>query len=76
MVKGIESNVVDGQVSWRALPTDPPGTEENGSFLLDGSESHPFSCENARVSTLVRHLSHAQNRIWNVCHLPELCLIS
>ena len=32
MVKGIESNVVDGQVSWRAVPVDPLGTEENGSF--------------------------------------------
>ena len=30
--RGIESNVVDGPISWRALPTDPPGTEENGSF--------------------------------------------
>ena len=32
MVGGIESNVVDGQVSWRAVPADPLGTEENGSF--------------------------------------------
>lgn len=32
MVKGIESNVVDGQVSWRAVPGDSLGTEENGSF--------------------------------------------
>ena len=32
MVGGIESNVVDGQVSWRAVSADPLGTEENGSF--------------------------------------------
>ena len=32
MVGGIESNVVDGPISWRAVPADPPGTEENGSF--------------------------------------------
>ena len=32
MVKGIESNVVDGRVSWRAVPGDSLGTEENGSF--------------------------------------------
>ena len=32
MVKGIESNVVDGPISWRAVPADPLGTEENGSF--------------------------------------------
>ncbi len=32
MVRGIESNVVDGPVSWRAPSNDPPGTEGNGSF--------------------------------------------
>ena len=29
---GIASNVVDGPISWRAVPADPLGTEENGSF--------------------------------------------
>ena len=33
MVGGIGLNVVDGPVSWRALSTDPPGTEEDGSFF-------------------------------------------
>ena len=32
MVGGIESNVVDGPISWRAVSADPLGTEENGSF--------------------------------------------
>ena len=32
MVGGIDSNVVDGPISWRAVPADPLGTEENGSF--------------------------------------------
>ena len=32
MVRGVESNVVDGPVSWRAVPADPLGAEENGSF--------------------------------------------
>ena len=32
MVGGIESNVVDGPISWLAPPNDLPGTEENGSF--------------------------------------------
>lgn len=45
------------------------------AILAVDLESHLFSCENPRVSTLVRHLSHVQNRIWNVCHLLKLCLI-
>ena len=32
MVEGIQLNVVDGPVSWRAPSNDPPGTEGNGSF--------------------------------------------
>ena len=32
MVRGIESNVVDGPVLWRVPPADSLGTEENGSF--------------------------------------------
>ena len=50
--------------------------DEGIDFLARLFESPPFSCENPRVSMLVRHLSHALNRIWNVCHLPKLCLIS
>ena len=32
MVGGIESNVVDGPISWRAVPADSLGAKENGSF--------------------------------------------
>ena len=32
MVGGKGLNVVDGPISWRAVPVDPLGTEENGSF--------------------------------------------
>ena len=32
MVRGVESNVVDGPVSWRAVPADSLGAKENGSF--------------------------------------------
>ena len=42
MVRGIGSNVVDGPVLRRAPPIDPPGTEENGSFLPDGSSRTRF----------------------------------
>ena len=32
MVGGKGLNVVDGPISWRAVPADPLGMEENGSF--------------------------------------------
>ena len=35
---GIASNVVDGPISWRAVPADPLGAEENGSFSAASSE--------------------------------------
>ena len=40
MDRGVRLNVVDGPVSWRASPDDPPGTEENGS-LRELKETRP-----------------------------------
>ena len=66
MVRGIESNVVDGQVSWRAVPGDSLGTEENGSFwsreACGGARAEPLGQNYAGLRAKSRAPNHADIR--------------